>query len=231
MGFFGIQTHKGFDLLRIISSPNRSRTASNTWRAGLSLLALASSLIVVSFGPALGQEKRCECKFADPKWQAFGTKAACTAFTGKGRTSCEIAFGGLGTDPNVVRNVLGVSPAEYQTQAIDVLRFYLELIEKNNRVGLADPKLIRTALPIFMRGAYLRSPEDGIDLADAKHLDSVISEFFDKYTLDVSQVFAGKKETFFAAVNETKFEVGRGYVLVDDPSSGRLVTVYMPAEQ
>jgi len=182
------------------------------------------------FGSALGEEKRCECKFADPKWQAFGTKAACTAFIGKGKTSCEIAFGGLGADANAVSVVLGVSPSEYQTRALDILRIYVEFLEKNNIDGLVDPKFLQTAVPNFMRGAYLRSSQNGSDLADSKRLDLAISQFFDKYSQDVSQVFAGKKETFFAGVNETKFEVGRGYIVVDDPS-GRLVTIYMPAER
>jgi hypothetical protein len=44
--------------------------------------------------PALAQTKRCTCDFADSKWEAYGTKAVCATFMHKGRTSCEVKFGG-----------------------------------------------------------------------------------------------------------------------------------------
>jgi hypothetical protein len=223
MAFFCSLGRNGFEAV------SGSRSLRKSWRPSLSVLALGWSLAVVQFAPALGQEKRCECKFADPKWHAFGTKAACSAFLGKGRTSCEIAFGGLGTDLNVARNVLGVSPA-YQIQIIEVLRTYLELLGKNNRDALADPDFIRTTLPIFMRGAFLRGPQDATALAESKRLDSVIGEFFDRNAKDVSLVFLGKKGAFSTNVNETKFEVSRTYISVDDPA-GYLITTYMPGEQ
>ncbi|HLZ02656.1 MAG TPA: hypothetical protein VKR55_10960 [Bradyrhizobium sp.] len=205
------------------------KTAFSAQRTGLSFLFLGCSLALVQPAPAFGQEKQCECKFADPKWEAFGTKAACSAFVRRARTSCEISFGGLGTDPNVARSVLG-APPDYQTKIIDILRTYLELLEKNDRGALANPQFLSAALPIFMRGAYFRGPQDSATLAGTKRMDAAITGFLDKYATDVSQVFVGKKDSFSTNMGETKFEVGKGYVVVNDPA-GELITSYMPGEQ
>ena len=225
----GVSRHKNFNPFDRASLPSRPGAACGAWSTSLSLLAVVWSLVLGPFEPAHAQG-RCECRFADSKWQAFGTNAACTAFMGRSRTSCEVAFGGLGADVNVARSVLGSAYPEYQTQIIGVLRQYLDLLERNNRDGLADPKFIRTALPIFMRGAYFRVPRDDADAAEARILDAAVTGFFDKYSDDVSRVFLGKKEAFSTSVNDTKFEIGKGYIVLDDSLGGRLITSYMPAE-
>ena len=46
----------------------------------LLLAAVAWLFDVVVPPPALAQEPKCQCKFAQPPWEAFGTNAACSAF-------------------------------------------------------------------------------------------------------------------------------------------------------
>ena len=71
--------------------------------------------------PAWAQGPVCPCKFRESPWEAYGTKAACTTYTRKGGTSCEVEFGGVGADPRLVAQVLAIDPSRYQTDTYDLL--------------------------------------------------------------------------------------------------------------
>jgi hypothetical protein len=93
---------------------------------------------------------------------------------------------------------------------------------------LAAPKFLDKALPLFMRGAYLRSVDDS-SLEEIKSLDNAISNFLKKSIDDISDTFLGRKAAFSAELNGARFQVGRGYITVDHPA-GHLTTIYFPAE-
>jgi hypothetical protein len=160
---------------------------------------------------ALGQAKqpRCTCDFAEPKWQAYGTNASCATFMHKGRTSCEIEFSGLDANPNLVRSVLGIDPREYRSEAFDILSKYLQYLRDDKRDDLADPGFLTIALPILMRGAYLRASPDGPTPDQIKALDGIIVEFIGKFSKDVSDVFLGRKSPFSTEFGDARFEIGK----------------------
>lgn len=164
---------------------------------------------------------RCQCGFAAPPWKAVGTRAACTAVTSNGRTSCNIAFGGTGADPRVVQDVLKVAPGEYNRKATDLLITYLRFVNENPK-GLSNAKFIREALPSFMRGAYLR-PGVTARLGD---LDAVVIAFAERYAGQVAEIMASDKEAVFE-VEAAKFTVTGGAITVDFDDI-RIVTIFLP---
>jgi hypothetical protein len=182
-----------------------------------------------ALGSVGAQSSVCPCSFKDPQWEAYGTKAACTAIVRKGGTSCEIEFGGISTDPKVAAQVLGVNPSEYTNQLYEVLGQFLRYLRDNKREALADPKFLSVALPLFMRGAYLRRPLNDENISQAKSLDSTIVAFVGKYSDQVSKVFLGNAPDMKVSVNDAMFTVGRGYVIVNHPF-GVVITRYMPPE-
>jgi hypothetical protein len=194
-----------------------------------SISAALGWYFVFSIGFAQAQAPGCPCRFKEAPWEAYGTKAACTTITRKGGTSCEIEFGGVSADPKVAEQVLGLKPSEYSRQVYEVLGTFLRYLRDNNREALADPKFLSTALPIFMRGAYLRQPINNDGISQAKSLDSAIMAFLEKYSDQVSKVFLGGAPDLKVIVNDANFTVGRGYVTVNHPF-GFLITRYMPAE-
>lgn len=178
--------------------------------------------------PALSQTKKCTCDFANSKWEAYGTKAVCATFMHKGRTSCEVEFGGFGADPHLMSR-LGLDPVSYQAERSVALGRYFQDLQKDDRNDLSDPKFLQTILPIIMRGAYLR-PMNDTPIDQIKDLDATIVRFLDgKNASDVSNTFLAKSPPFTREFNGAKFEVGRGYMIVDHPV-GRLTVVYFPAE-
>jgi hypothetical protein len=184
--------------------------------------------IVVGFAQA--QSSICPCSFKEPPWEAYGTKAACTTIIRKGGTSCEVEFGGISTDQKTAAQVLGVNPAEYTGQVYEVLGAFLQYLRNNKREALADPKFLSVALPIFIRGAYLRRPLNDDDVRQARSLDSAIKAFLEKYSDQVSKIFLGNAPPDLkVTVNDANFVVGRGYLTVSHPI-GFIVTRYMPAE-
>jgi hypothetical protein len=196
-------------------------------------LALILAVAVAVPTAAVAEEKKCECNFADSKWEAFGSKALCTAYTRKSRTSCEIEFGGLSADKNMITDLLGLDQATYQREVYEVLATYIEYLAGNKLDQLANAKFLSRAMPIFMRGAYLRKPldqrlPDGTLRTDyIRSLDRSIKDFFDKYSERVARVFLGKSDEFSTEVGGVKFHVGRGYLLLD-LDDGHLYSRYMP---
>ena len=105
-----------------------------------------------------GAEKNCECDFSEAPWEAYGTKAACTTWTRESRRSCEIAFGGLGAEPDLVAQVLGRDPKEYLDDVYTTIQSYFAALQANDTKTLTSPEFVQHVLPIFMRGAFLREP-------------------------------------------------------------------------
>ena len=199
--------------------------------AALRSLVLICTLAYVPLvaGFAQAQAPICTCTFKEPPWEAYGTNAACSTIVRKGGTSCEIEFGGLSADPRIAAQILGLSPSEYSRQVYEVLGTFLQYLRDNRRADLANPKFLSIALPIFMRGVYLRPPLSDEAISQAKSLDVAITSFTEKYSDQVSNVFLGKQPNLKANVNGANFFVGRGYLTVES-SLGFLVTRYMPAE-
>jgi hypothetical protein len=193
------------------------------------IAALVAIFGCFTIGSAFGQAPSCSCSFKETPWEAYGTKAGCTTITRKGGTSCEIEFGGVSTDPKVAAQVLGLDPAKYLPEAYDVLEQYIRYLRDNKREALADRKFLSIALPIFMRGAYLRRSFDDRDASLVKSLDATVQSFLEKYSDDVSKVFSGSAKGFSIVVNDANFVVGRGYITVSH-SYGLIITRYMPSE-
>jgi hypothetical protein len=185
-------------------------------------------VLIPTFEPALAQQRPCECYFKDPAYKAIGTKAACTAWMGKGKTSCEIEFAGVGADTNLISTLIGRQPAAYRREVYDVLSVYAQYLRDGKRDDLLSSQFLQRALPIFMRGAYLRNSQ-GRQLGEIKEMDSRIAAFVEKFAPLISDVFQGKNPGFSTEIPPTKFTVGRGYILVDDPA-GDLIQLYMSAE-
>jgi hypothetical protein len=180
-------------------------------------------------GFAQAQAPGCQCTFKEAPWEAHGTKAACTAITRKGGTSCEIEFGGVSTDPKIAAQVLGLDRSAYTRDAYKILGQYLQYLMDNKREAMADPKFLSVALPIFMRGAYLRRSLGEADYKQVRSLDSDIINFLDKNSDQVSKVFLGYAQEFSVTIEDANFTVGKGYITVKHPF-GFLITRYMPAE-
>src|SRR5882724_9031039 len=165
-------------------------------------------IVVAMFNPrAMGQQKRCECTFKDTTYEAFGTDAACTAQSRRNDTSCKISFGGLGADPKMLQQVLGLRPEEipsYNANVFTVLITYLQALKDKNLLVLADPAFIEQAFPIFMRGAYLQSNSE-IDAA--RRLDSDVMMFTKEHAKDLGQFYSGKGPEFVTSAGGTKFSV------------------------
>lgn len=180
-----------------------------------------------AFGVGFAEAQNdCRCRFSKPPWEAFAPNTACTIIMHPGKTTCEIDFGGLGADRKLISGVLGEDPASYRRRTFNVLSEYLQYLRDNKQDLLADPKFLSTALPQFMRGAYLRASMD--DIEQVKKLDSAITDFIRKYPDEISQALQGKRE-LSTKVGDAQFEVGKGYISVDHPA-GRLITRYVPGE-
>jgi hypothetical protein len=190
---------------------------------------LAVFSVCLFIAPALAQTKRCTCDFAESKWEAYGTNAVCSTFMHKGRTSCEVDFGGYSADPNLLKK-LGIDPTSYNQKRIIALARYFEDVAKTDRRDLIDPKFLQTILPIIMRGAYLR-PMNDAPFEKIKDLDATIEAFFldEKNVLAVSEAFSSKGSGFSKEFNGAKFDVGWGIIRVDHPV-GRLMLIYFSPE-
>jgi hypothetical protein len=193
------------------------------------VLTTVSWYFAFAIGFAQAQAPGCSCTFKEAPWESYGTKAACTTITRKGGTSCEVEFGGLSADPKIAAQVLGLDPSAYTRNVYETLGLFLQYLRDNKREALADPKFLSTALPIFMRGAYLRTPHGELNLSQVRSLDSAIIIFADKYSDEVSKVFLGGAKDFSITIEDANFRVGRGYITVRHPF-GLLVTRYMPEE-
>ncbi|MGY3485443.1 hypothetical protein ACVW1C_003326 [Bradyrhizobium sp. USDA 4011] len=191
--------------------------------------AAAGWYFLFDIGIALAQAPGCPCTFKEAPWEAYGTKAACTTITRKSGTSCEVEFGGLGADPKIAAQVLGLDPAVYTRNVYETVGLFLQYLKDNNREALANPKFLSTAVPMFMRGAYLRTPRGDFNLSQVQSLDSAIIIFSEKYSDLVSKVFLGGASEFSTTIGDANFTVGRGYITVKHPF-GLLITRYMPAE-
>lgn len=214
--------------------PNVSRAFSA--QALFSLLV--GFFIAVSLPtPVHAQVKRCQCEFADPQWQAYGTKSACSIWMDEGKKSCEIEFGGFGADPDMITEILGREPLEYYAEVSDIVRTYLELRDKQDP-ALTSPEFIRKALPVFMRGAFLRGSPAEEPMQDWRNLNAAIIAHFEKFSVETSKVFRGsegpmdhKSEEF--GIPGVLFHTERGVVVVElkgEKVSGTLVTVFLPQE-
>lgn len=189
----------------------------------LARLYLVGSLICF-YGLAHAGDVMCECQFKDKTPKAYGTKAACTAVTNTGRTVCNISFGGMGAEPHLVRQVLNQDPGQYDARARGLLIEYLKRM--SDRQALAERAFLEAALPVFMRGAYLRA-DNGID--DLKGMNDAVEKFVKKNIEKIAAAFLGGSEykdeiagvTFFVSRNTVSAAQNGTYVY----------TVFMPLEK
>jgi len=190
---------------------------------------MGSTLAILQPAPAMAQVPQCRCKFAKPPWEAFGTKAFCSAKMRPGLTTCEVAFAGFGADPKLVTSIVGRDPAEYQRDVLEVVKAFEQYVGGDKAAGLNSPVFLSKALLVLMRGAYLRGPQDDKEVQETKLLDFAVRRFFEKYSDQVTSVFLGKSPAFSTEVDNAKFEVGRGTIIVDHPA-GAITTIYIPVE-
>ncbi|MDA9475058.1 hypothetical protein XI03_11215 [Bradyrhizobium sp. CCBAU 65884] len=193
----------------------------------ITTLLISAVLFSFAIASAQAQSPACSCTFKEAPWEAYGTKAACTTITRKGGTSCEIEFGGLSADPRIA-SALGID-ADDPSKVYQVLETFLRLLRNNDRATLSQPRFLSEALPIFMRGAYLRPPHGDLNAGQVRSLDRAVKMFADKYSDQVSKVFLGSTSEFSTTIDEASFTVGPGYVVVRHPFAV-LVTRYLPQE-
>jgi hypothetical protein len=111
-------------------------------------IAFLAALLL--FGPgAEAQTKRCECTFKDNAYEAYGTNAACSAWSARDNTSCEISFGGTGADKDMVSQVLGVDIEAYNNEVLEVLIKYFTAIKDKNQALLLDQSFLQQAFTTF----------------------------------------------------------------------------------
>ena len=198
-------------------------------RRGLSfdfLVKLAALGFCFAVTPALAQMKKCTCDFVDSKWEAYGTKAFCATFMHKGRTSCEVEFGGFGADPNLI-SAIGLDPALYQKERDRALTRYFQDVRNKDTRDLSDPIFLQEILPVLMRGAYLRPMAD-VPVAKIKNLDFAIVTYIAKNSSDVSDTFLAIKPPYSTQWEGTKIDVGRGYMTVDHEVGRITVILFLP---
>jgi hypothetical protein len=193
--------------------------------ATASVLAAGAFLLLLHSVTALAQGPACRCNFAQPPWEAYGTKALCVTYSRKGRTSCEVSFAGAGADMKIASQVLGIDPAQYKRDLSTVLGSFVEYTTEGRVPLTSSPDTLANSLLVLMRGAYVRGPLD--DPKVMQSLDSAIKSFLEKYRAQVTGVFVGKDPPFKAEVNDARFDVGRGYIVIEHPA-GTLITRYAP---
>jgi hypothetical protein len=193
----------------------------------LTIITAVSTLLPAQ--PAGAQERKCECKFADPNWEAFGTKAGCSAYVRKARTSCEIEFGGISAEDQLVEDVLGINPQLYRKELYSLLSDYLVYLRDNKREQLARPEFLQRSLLIFMRGAYLRGSPDIREREQIKVLDATVRAILEKLAPQIAEVFLGRIGGFSTEINDAKVSIGRGFILIELPDR-QLFTRYFAAE-
>lgn len=174
------------------------------------------------------QQAECVCQFKESPWEAIGTRAACAALMRPGNTSCVIEFGGLGADPGLVKEIIGADPEEYREKVFENLRIYLEALRKKDIETLTDPRFIREAVPIFVRGSMLRTRKDLDDVINQiRQMDLVIVSFFEKFSDKVSEVFKREADPYTAKFQEATFSISERSVNVEYKGT-RVVVVFMP---
>lgn len=174
------------------------------------LLTVALFVVTTTFPQAIfADEPTCQCHFKDPQWEGYGTHAACSAIMSNGDKTCNVSFGGTGADTSVVADILKRDPADFARQVTGAMATYLAAAQKAPS-AVNDPGLIRTALPMFMRGAYLRKSV----ATDLRQLDKAVVQFSEKYATKIADVFNRRQDPFVVEEAGAKFFVGRGFVTV-----------------
>lgn len=182
--------------------------------------------ILTSTQQSFAEGSRCKCDFAQKPWEAYGTRAACSAVTTNGKTSCNISFGGTGADPKLITQILVQNPKEYERKVNATLIKYLNASQENDQRTLTHAEFISTALPIFMRGAYLR---EGVH-KNLKGLDTAVLSFTKKQASQISDVFRGEKPPFKSKELNAEFSVEKGVVTADYEGI-RIITVFLQAPE
>lgn len=183
--------------------------------------------VLMSWGTAFSQEPRCSCDFANPPWKAYGTHAACTAYTRKRRTSCEISFAGLGASNNLISRLLNEDPGKYESQVYKLATTYLMYLRQHNTETLTNPKFLTEVLPIFARGAYLRGSLDTAKANGVMRLDTILGAFFKAHSKSIGDVFSGREKPFVTKKDDATIFVGKGFITTDY-DGGRLIMAYLP---
>jgi hypothetical protein len=174
----------------------------------LSCLSILGLLISPNITKA--EEKKCECKFPDNTWQAYGTNQACSAFL-RSAQSCEVAFGGLGADERLIVEVLGRTPESYRREVYRILVQYLQALSEDDIEALTEPDFMGQALPTFMRGAFLRE----IEISEATRINVLVEEFIESRIQEIANVFRAQQKNFVETKEEAKFEVGSGWIIME----------------
>ncbi len=108
----------------------------NKHRSMAAAIAILTLFAISGSARAQANEARCPCDFAEPKWQGYGTGAACSTYMNVGQTSCQVDFGGTGANPNLISKALGVDSRAYQRETFEVLIAYLQYLENGKKADL-----------------------------------------------------------------------------------------------
>ena len=142
--------------------------------------------------PSVGStQEGCKCKFDTTDYTATGTRAACTSIT-KGGKNCEVRFGATESNQKIIQQVIGVDYESYRNFGFKYTFEYLRALQDRNLERIITPSFIATGIPLFLRSAYLGTPEPYLPIKDLRALDQAVSSYFGKYFDEVSKVFAEK---------------------------------------
>ncbi len=220
-----------------------TRFRVHSWRSCVTsrllfLLVVPITFICITAGvPSLAsaQVKRCECSFADPQWQAYGTKGACSIWMKEGKQECEVEFGGFGAEPEMISRVLRLEVMDYYAEVSNTVSAYMKLRYSGDS-QLTSPEFLRRALPVLMRGAFLRGSTSDSPVEELTILNSAIERYVGTYAEEISRIFRGEQDPGVISGKEIgisgiTFETDSGVIttVIDrDDLRGTMITVYLP---
>lgn len=189
------------------------------------VLAIIASFQICEIRPSWSQERGCHCNFAEPPWEAHGTKAACTAWMNVGREECEIAFGGFGADETLISDVLGRNPEEYNEEVFDIMERYISFLRRGDEKSISQPEFLIDAIPLFARAAYLRQgPAKIYGYDELKALDATIIDLLNRDIILISEALMQKRNSYKYTVDEKSFVAEYGMFTITS-NTGSLVIV------
>lgn len=161
-----------------------------------------------------GQEQ-CRCAFDTSSYSAFGSRGACTAITRGGRR-CEVRFGAVSYNADLVNRVIsGVNFNDFRSSGFRITGIYLNALSNRNLQSINNVEYLATAIPYFLRSAYLGTLEPITNIDRLRYLDTKIVSFFEKNIRMVTSIFRGQSRPVDGRKNgDVVFDIGRGYVVV-----------------
>jgi hypothetical protein len=140
----------------------------------------------------------CDCKFVQSSgYRAVGIRTMCSAMTTKnpkaGGEYCEIAFGALGYDQQLISKLS--NDKEYRAHAFAATMQNLQALRDHSIEQIANKQFLQTAIPLYSRAAYVRAG-NGLDSDTLQALDKEVVDVSNEYAEQIADVFKGTQKPF-----------------------------------